>query len=81
MVTIEKLNQVMVVAHATTITAVSDLQRGLWAGLQTRMKDDDGDVEARTITIAVMAALALAIGAIITKKVTDKANTISLDGP
>jgi hypothetical protein len=40
--------------------------------------DERGDVAPRTVGIAVMAALAISIGAIITAKVTAKANGINL---
>jgi hypothetical protein len=75
--TLENLNRSLVVAHAVAVTALADLGRTLAA--RTDLRDERGDVEARTITIAVMAALALAIGVIITAKVTNKANSISLD--
>lgn len=75
----DKFNRPLVVAHATTVTALGDLAKALAARLD--VKDDRGDVEARTITIAVMAALAIAVGVIITAKVTTKANSINLDGP
>ena len=38
-----------------------------------------GDVSSTTIMIAVLAALAIAVGAIITAKVTEKANAIPTD--
>jgi hypothetical protein len=77
MTTIENLNRILVLAHAATTTTLSDL--GHWLAARADLSDERGDVEARTITIAVMAALAIAIGVIITTKVTDKANDISLD--
>ena len=70
------------VAHAATVTAFGDLARALGERAdRLDPADERGEGEARTITIAVMAALALAVGAIIVGKVTAKANTISLDGP
>lgn len=38
-----------------------------------------GDVSEKTVTVATMVALALAVGAIITAVVLAKANAISLD--
>jgi ABC-type anion transport system duplicated permease subunit len=73
------VHQTVVRAHAAAFTRSGDLRRALMARLDIR--DERGDVAPLTIGIAIMAALALAVGAIITKKVTDKANTISLDGP
>jgi len=39
-------------------------------------RDERGEITSTTIIIAVMATLALAVGAIIVVKVTDKANSI-----
>ena len=39
-------------------------------------RDERGEITSTTITIAVLATLALAVGAIIVAKVTDKANSI-----
>ena len=39
-------------------------------------RDERGEITSTTITIAVLATLALAVGAIIVTKVTDKANSI-----
>ena len=81
----ENVNRAMVGLHAATLLALADLAtvarlaRARAAGLD--WSDEQGDVEARTITIAIMAALALSVGAIITLKVTNKANSISLDAP
>ena len=81
----ENVNRAMVGFHAATLLALADLAtvarvvRARAAGLD--WSDEQGDVEARTITIAIMAALALSVGAIITLKVTKKANSISLDAP
>lgn len=48
--------------------------------LVTRLdyRDERGDVAPRTVGIAVMAALAISVGAIITVKVTNKAASIPL---
>lgn len=76
----DRVNRMVVAAHATTVLALADLRADLRArAAQIEWSDDRGDVEARTITIAIMAALALAVGGIITLKVTRKANSISLD--
>lgn len=40
--------------------------------------DDRGGITSQTIVIAVMAALAIAVGAIITALVTGRANSINL---
>lgn len=42
-------------------------------------RDERGEITSTTITIAVLATLALAVGAIIVTKVTDKANSIPVD--
>lgn len=44
-----------------------------------RFRDDHGDVTPRTIMVFIFAALALAVGGIITGKVTGKANAIQVD--
>jgi ABC-type anion transport system duplicated permease subunit len=51
-------------------------------GLRARLYhcDERGDVAPRTVGIAVMAALAIAVGTIITTKVLDRAEQIDL-GP
>lgn len=41
--------------------------------------DERGDVSEKTVTIATMVALALAVGVVITAVVLAKANKISLD--
>jgi len=40
------------------------------------VRDERGEVTSTTITIAILATLALAVGAIIVAKVTSKANSI-----
>lgn len=42
------------------------------------VRDERGDVSEKTVTIATMVALALAVGVIITAVVMAKANTITL---
>lgn len=42
-------------------------------------RDERGDVTPRTVGIAVMTAAAVAVGALITTKITAKEATISLD--
>ena len=51
-----------------------------WAQLRIAQarRDERGEVTEKVIIIAVFAALAIAVGAIIVAKVTDKANNISL---
>ena len=76
---IDEIHRTTVVAHATTTLAVGDARRALARRLRRlEPADDRGDVEARTVTIAVMVALALAVGVIITAKVKNKAEGISL---
>lgn len=70
-------NRTVVAVHATSVLALDDLGRALTSRLDVR--DERGDIEARTVTIAIMAALALAVGAIIRQRVTAKAETITLD--
>jgi len=77
---IDTIHRTTVVAHATATLAIG----ATWRALAERLRgldpaDERGDVEARTVTIAVMVALALAVGVIITAKVTNKANGISLE--
>ena len=43
------------------------------------IRDERGDVAPRTIGIAVMAALAVAVGAIITQKITGLASDIDIE--
>ncbi len=54
----------------------------LWAIALARVEmarnDERGEITEKVIIIAVFAALAIAVGAIIVAKVTDKANAISL---
>jgi hypothetical protein len=59
-----------------------DCSAALATGLADRLdpRDERGDVAPRTVGIAVMAALAISVGAIITAKVTNKANEIPLGG-
>jgi hypothetical protein len=51
--------------------------RQLWDGRPAA--DEEGSVVEKVILTAVFAALAIAIGAIIVAKVTDKANSINLN--
>jgi len=53
------------------------LARSLWLSLPRR--DEEGSVVEKVILTAVFAALAIAVGAIIVAKVTDKANSINLN--
>jgi hypothetical protein len=52
----------------------------LWERAKVRLRDmrDDerGEVTEKVILVAIFAALAIAVGAIIVAKVTDKANSI-----
>jgi hypothetical protein len=56
----------------------------IWAYLQTRAGvaggfDEAGTVVEKVILTAIFAALAIAVGAIIVAKVTNKANSINLN--
>ena len=56
----------------------------LWAYLRTRFSShalgiDEGSVAEKVILTAIFAALAIAVGAIIVAKVTNKANSINLN--
>ena len=58
--------------------------RALWMFLRSFLDampgfDDEGSVVEKVILTAVFAALAIAVGAIIVAKVTDKANSINLN--
>jgi hypothetical protein len=43
------------------------------------VRDEEGSVVEKVILTAIFAALAIAVGAIIVAKVTDKANSINLN--
>ena len=74
------LKALAVRAHATVVLVGADLRSALTSRLDYR--DERGDVAARTVGIAIMAALAITVGGIIATKVTNKANAIDLDaGP
>lgn len=62
-------------------TAGTEVSSAVMAGLARRLdiRDERGDVTPRTVGIAVMTAVAVAVGAAITTKITNKENTISLD--
>jgi hypothetical protein len=58
--------------------------RALWMFLRSFLDamprfNDEGSVVEKVILTAVFAALAIAVGAIIVAKVTDKANSINLN--
>ena len=63
--------------HAGVILAATGTRD--WLADRVQWHDDRGDITPRIIGIATMAALALAVLAIVTARVTAKANTISLD--
>ncbi len=73
----DRIQQTSVRAHVHTHLLGERCREALAARLD--VKDERGDVAPLTIGIGVMAALALAVGAIITAKVVGKANAISLD--
>jgi len=51
---------------------------GIWQRVKARLgeSDDRGEVTEKVILVALFAALAIAVGAIIVAKVTEKANSI-----
>lgn len=65
-------------AHVTYLNAKADLESALRRGFFPE-DGERGDVAPRTVGIAVMAALAIAVGGIITTKLTEKANNLDLD--
>ena len=67
-----RINQAAFMAWATAVAATGTLR----ARLEEARADQRGEISSTVIMIAVLAALALAVGAIITTKVTDKANSI-----
>lgn len=80
MQTSNSIHALAVRAHATVLLRTSDLRHAVICRLESR--DERGDVAARTVGIAIMAALAITVGGIIATKVTGKANAINLDsGP
>ncbi len=80
MTDLDRLRRPMVRAHASAWLGASDLRAAL--ARRTDWRDERGDIAARTVGIAIMDALAIAVGGIITTKVTNKANSINLDaGP
>ena len=54
--------------------------RVVWGQLRSLSKGEDGYTTQVVIMTALLAALALAVGAIITAKVLTKANNIDLNG-
>jgi hypothetical protein len=53
-----------------------DVRDVLVSRARSAWDDERGEITSTTITIAILAALALAVGAIIVAKVTAKANSI-----
>ncbi len=64
-------------AHTAGSSAADQIKAGLTKRLDYR--DERGDVTPRTVGIAVMTAIAVAVGAAITAKITNKEATITLD--
>ena len=67
----------------TTMRAAAALTTMWWAvrsGLEARVRaaaaDERGEIASWVIAVAIFAALAIAVGAIITTKITEKANSI-----
>lgn len=63
--------------HLVATGAADQIKAGLAERLDIR--DERGDVTPRTVGIAVMTAAAVAVGAAITLKISNKESTISLD--
>jgi len=59
------------------VHAIVAMAKALWFALPRG--DEEGSVVEKVILTAVFAALAIAVGAIIVAKVTDKANSINLN--
>ncbi len=72
-----KARQAAVLAHAHSSSRLGRLSEAI--AERTEFRDERGDVTPRTIMVFIFAALALAVGGIITTKVTGKANAISVD--
>jgi ABC-type anion transport system duplicated permease subunit len=64
-------------AQVAAVNRATDLRAGLSARLD--IHDDRGDVTPRTVGIAVMTAVAVAVGITITAKIRDKEASIVLD--
>lgn len=61
-------------------TYVITWMRLAWGQLRSLSRDEEGYTTQVVIMTALLAALALAVGAIITTKVLSKANNINLNG-
>jgi hypothetical protein len=72
----QSLRRSIVTGHAAFSIRAAELRDGLTARLQYR--DERGDVAPRTVGIAVMAGIALSVGAIIASKLEAKANALNL---
>ncbi len=60
---------------------ISTLMQVLRARWDATRHDERGDVTEKVIIVAIFAALAIAAGAIIVSKVTEKANSIPTNSP
>lgn len=60
----------------TELTYITLLWSRALARYEAVRDDDRGEVTEKVILVAIFAALAIAVGAIIVAKVTDKANSI-----
>lgn len=63
--------------HVMAMLAASRTRDGLVR--RVNLRDERGEVTSTTIMIAILATLALAVGAIVVAKVTGKANSIPTD--
>ena len=72
----QSMRKAIVAGHAACSLRAGQLRDGLVARSQYR--DERGDVAPRTVAIAVMAGIALSVGAIIASKLDAKANALNL---
>jgi hypothetical protein len=70
------MRRAVVLGHAAATARAGQIRDGLTARLDIR--DERGDVAPLTVGIAVMAGIALTVGAIIAAKLEAKANALDL---
>jgi len=75
----QAVQSAVVRVHSAYVGQLAALKEVLVARLDAR--GERGDVAPRTVGIAVMAALAISVGAVITTKVKGKADGIDLSTP
>lgn len=72
----DSMRRAVVLGHAAATARAGQIRDGLTARLDIR--DERGDVAPLTVGIAVMAGIALTVGAIIAAKLEAKANALDL---